>query len=112
MNDLNETFWEAIEVAAEATEKLAEAIRGILENISVKIQEIVDCVQQAIEDDAHKEAAENRHDGAKPDARQREQKQPQLRLLYGQGVDYGGPGPCPGLIRPADDGPRRAETGI
>ena len=35
-----------------------------------------------------------------------------LRELYGQGVDAGPLAARPGLIRPADDGPWRAETGI
>lgn len=34
-----------------------------------------------------------------------------LRELYGQGVDAGPLAARPGLIRPADDGPWRAETG-
>ena len=35
----------------------------------------------------------------------------ELRELYGQGVDAGPVEARPGLIRPADDGPWRAETG-
>lgn len=34
-----------------------------------------------------------------------------LRELYGQGVDAGPLAARPGLVRPADDGPWRAETG-
>lgn len=38
---------------------------------------------------------------------------PTLRQLYGQGVDYGGPGPSRlTLTRVTDDGLRRAETGL
>ena len=100
--------------AAEAAQLVAEQFQAALnalvdpwERVKELIQKIVAAAQDC---DAEKE--DDRHDGAAlilvlwlPPA-------PQLRHLYGQGVDYGGPDPRPGLIRPADDGPRRAETGI
>lgn len=100
--------------AAEAAQLVAEQFQAALtalvdpwERVKELIQKIVTAVQ-----DSDTEQEDDRHDGAVLILVRWLPPAPQLRHLYGQGVDYGGPDPRPGLIRPADDGPRRAETGI
>lgn len=111
MKGLQEWARAAAEAALLAAEQFQEALLAALTDLWEPVTELIQELAEAAEScDAEQE--DDRHDGAVlilviwlPPA-------PQLRHLYGQGVDYGGPDPRPGLIRPADDGPRRAETGI
>lgn len=99
-----------VEVTQLVAEQFQEALNALVdpwERAKELIQEIAAAAQ-----DCDMEQEDDRHDGAVLILVHWLPPAPQLRHLYGQGVDYGGPGPRPGLIRPADDGPRRAETGI
>lgn len=110
VKDLQAFARAAAEVAQLVAEQFQEALNALVdpwERVKELIKKIADAVQ-----DCDTEQEDDRHDGAVLILVLWLLPAPQLRHLYGQGVDYGGPGPRPGLIRPADDGPRRAETGI
>ena len=111
MKGLQEWARAAAEAARLVAEQFQEALVAALTDLREPVTELIQELAEAAES-CDTEQEDDQHDGAVlilvlwlPPA-------PQLRHLYGQGVDYGGPDPRPGLIRPADDGPRRAETGI
>lgn len=111
MEGLQEWARAAAEAARLAAERLREALVAALTDLWEPVTDLIQEIAEAA-DSCDTEQEDDRHDGAVLILVHWLPPAPQLRHLYGQGVDYGGPGPRPGLIRPADDGPRRAETGI
>ena len=102
-------------------EKVADAIRDVVNDLVAAINEAWQPVADALEEimDLLEEYAdiaapeeEDRNDGAVVVLAVWLPLAPTLYELYGQGVDHGGPGPSRlTLIRVTDDGLWRAETG-
>jgi len=101
MKGLQEWARAAAEAARLVAEQFQEALVAALTDLWEPVKELIQEVAEVVEScDAEQE--DDRHDGAVLILVLWLLPAPQLRHLYGR----------PGLIRPADDGPRRAETGI
>lgn len=118
----SEAFAEVLQRAAEKIREVAAAILDLRDAVAAAINEawpwaigVLEEIEKSMEqyEDLDEPEEEDRHDGAIEVLKSWGSPVPTLRQLYGQGVDYGGPGPSRlVLIRATDDGPWRAETGI
>ena len=93
--------------AAAATAAVNEVWPAVKELVQELVQELAEAAEK---EEAKRDEADSRHDGAVTDWIVWLRPPKTMEELYGQGVDRG-PGPRPVLIRTADDGPWRAETG-
>lgn len=102
--EMMEGLQEWARAAAEAARLVAEQFREALvaalnadlwEPVTELIQELAEVAESC-----DTEQEDDQHDGAVLILVHWLPPAPQLRHLYGQGVDYGGPGPRPGLIPP------------
>lgn len=108
-----ETIREAIERIDEMWNEIKEAMLPAALTLAAAFQEIAKIVEECADDaDIDDLREDDQHDGAVTVLVTWLLPVPTLYELYGQGVDYGGPGPSRlALIRVTDDGLRRAETG-
>ena len=90
-----EQFQESLLVAEQFQEALLAALTDLWEPVTELIQELAEAAESC-----DTEQEDDRHDGAVLILVLWLLPAPQLRHLYGQGVDYGGPGSRPGLIPP------------
>lgn len=96
MARMYDTMREALRLQAAAAEKLAEAIQEIMDAICEAWegakQDVQDMLDALANIEFEPEEPEDRHDGALLILTAWAPPTPQMRHLYGQGVDYGGPG--------------------
>ena len=99
MEDLQAFARAAAEVAQLVAERFREALVVALTDLWEPMTELIQEIAEAAES-CDTEQEDDRHDGAVLILVHWLPPAPQLRHLYGQGVDYGGPGTRPGLIPP------------
>lgn len=99
MEGLQEWARVAAEAARLVAERFREALVAALTDLWEPMTELIQEIAEAAES-CDTEQEDDRHDGAVLILVHWLPPAPQLRHLYGQGVDYGGPGTRPGLIPP------------
>lgn len=113
MRRVQEIVTRAVQTIGELMNALVAAINEAWQPSIAALEELWDAFVDGCEyADVDEPEEDDRHDGAIEVLVTWLLPVPSLRQLYGQGVDYGGPGPSRlTLTRVTDDGLRRAETG-